>query len=86
MTDPTNAPRAVSTMTRILPAPVAKIDVGLHYKWIALSNSAPRWLRLVCPYGPKENLGLPTCTWCRDGRLDACAHASALRLQLIQTA
>lgn len=65
---------------------VVVVDVGLHYKWIALSNSAPRWLRLVCPYGPKENLGLPTCTWCRDGRLDACAHASALRLQLIQTA
>ena len=26
-------------MTRFLPAPVAKIDVGLHYSWIALSNT-----------------------------------------------
>jgi hypothetical protein len=64
------------------------IDIDCRGSVSIASNgsSAPRWLWPICPYGPKENLGLPTCTWCRDGRLDACAHASALRLQLIQTA
>ena len=30
---------AVSTVTRILPPPVARLDVSPHYKWIALSNT-----------------------------------------------